>query len=383
MPQSADIIVIGAGIAGASAAAEVSRDGAKVILLEREDQPGYHSTGRSAALYIETYGPEQIRRLTRAGRQWFLSPPEGLAEHPLMTPSGVILLGYEGEEDLVKGAVAEAELTGSKVEVLKPLDCVKRAPILKPDRMLGGVFDDSALAMDAAAIHQARLKQLRRQGGTLVCKAEVTGLTRSGGTWTVATKGGESYLAPVVVNAAGAWADVVAGLAGVAQIGLTPKRRTGIIVPLPAGMSPIGWPCVGDLKATWYFKAEGGKLMVSPADETPVEPQDIQPDEMDVAIGIDRFMQATTVEVRRPERTWAGLRSFVADKELVVGYAPDAEGFFWLAAQGGYGIQSSAGAAVLAATLIQKKPLPKALTDFGVRAEAMSPGRAGLHGAAH
>jgi D-arginine dehydrogenase len=232
--------------------------------------------------------------------------------------------------------------------------------------------------MDASGIHQARLKQLRRQGGTLVCRAEVTGLKRSGGTWNVVTGTGESYSAPVVVNAAGAWADVIAGMAGVKQVGLTPKRRTGIIVPLPAGMSPIGWPCVGDLKSTWYFKTEGGKLMVSPADETPVEPQDVQPDEMDIAIGIDRFMEATTVEVRRPERTWAGLRSFVADKELVAGYAPDAEGFFWLAAQGGYGIQSSAGAALLAATLIQKKPLPKALTDFGVRAEAMAPGRGGL-----
>ena len=382
MPTTADIIVIGAGIAGASAAAEIAKDGAKVVLLEREDQPGYHSTGRSAALYIETYGPEQIRRLTRAGRQWFLSPPEGLAEHPLMTPSGVILLGYEGEADLIKGAVREAELTGSKVDVLSPADCVKRAPILKKDGLLGGVFDAGALAMDAAGIHQARLKQVKRAGGTLHCKAEVTGLKRAGGHWTVSTKAGD-FSAPTVVNAAGAWADVVAGLAGVKTVGLVPKRRTGIIVPLPAGMSPIGWPCVGDLKSTWYFKTEGGKLMVSPADETPVEPQDIQPDEMDVAIGIDRFMQATTIEVRRPERTWAGLRSFVADKELVVGYAPDAEGFFWLAAQGGYGIQSSAGAAMLAATLIQKKPLPKSLTDFGVNAEAMAPGRKGLEKAKH
>lgn len=377
MPTSTDILVIGAGIAGASVAAEIARDGAKVVLLEREDQPGYHSTGRSAALYIETYGPEQIRRLTRAGREWFLSPPEGLAEHPLMTPSGVILVGYEGEDDLIKGAVREAELTGSKVDVLSPADCAKRAPILKQDGLLGGVFDPSALAMDAASIHQARLKQVKRTGGALHCRAEVTGLKRAGGAWNVSTKAGE-FSAPVVVNAAGAWADVVAGIAGVKKVGLVPKRRTGIIVPLPSGMSPIGWPCVGDLKSTWYFKTEGGKLMVSPADETPVEPQDIQPDEMDVAIGIDRFMQATTVEVRRPERTWAGLRSFVADKELVVGYAPDAEGFFWLAAQGGYGIQSSAGAAMLAATLIQKKPLPKTLTDFGVNAQAMAPGRKGL-----
>ncbi len=382
MPTTADIIVIGAGIAGASVAAEIAKDGAKVVLLEREDQPGYHSTGRSAALYIETYGPEQIRRLTRAGRQWFLSPPEGLAQHPLMTPSGVILLGYEGEDELIKGAVSEAEFTGSKVEVLSPADCVKHAPILKLEGLLGGVFDVSALAMDAAGIHHARLKQVKRAGGTLVCKAEVTGLKRAGGSWTVSTKAGE-FSAPAVVNAAGAWADVVAGMAGVKKIGLVPKRRTGIIVPLPSGMSPIGWPCVGDLKSTWYFKTEGAKLMVSPADETPVEPQDIQPDEMDVAIGIDRFMQATTIEVRRPERTWAGLRSFVADKELVVGYAPDAEGFFWLAAQGGYGIQSSAGAAMLAATLIQKKPLPKALTNFGVNVEAMAPGRKGLEKAKH
>ena len=380
MATSADIIVIGAGIAGASAAAELAKAGAKVVLLEREDQPGYHSTGRSAALYIETYGPEQIRRLTRAGREWFLSPPEGLTEHPMMTPSGVILTGYTGDDALIKGAVSEAALTGSTVDVLSPEDCIKHAPILKREGLIGGVYDPSALAMDASGIHQARLKQMKRHGGTLVCKAEATEVKRTNGRWTVETRSGESYTAPTVVNAAGAWADVVAELAGVKKVGLKPKRRTGIIVPLPAGMSPIGWPCVGDLKSTWYFKTEGAKLMVSPADETPVEPQDIQPDEMDVAIGIDRFMQATTIEVKRPERTWAGLRSFVADKELVVGYAPDADGFFWLAAQGGYGIQSSAGAAMLAATLIQRQPLPKALTTFGVEAEAMAPGRKGLGG---
>ncbi|MFO1172185.1 MAG: FAD-binding oxidoreductase [Hyphomicrobiaceae bacterium] len=382
MSTSTDIIVIGAGIAGASVAAELAREGAKVVLLEREDQPGYHSTGRSAALYIETYGPEQIRRLTRAGREWFLNPPAGLTETPLMTPSGVILLGYEGEADLLKGAVSEAELTGSKVDVLSPEECIKRAPILKRDRLIGGVFDASALAMDASGIHQARLKQLKRHGGSLVCKAEVTGLKHGQGKWTVTTKAGD-FTAPTVVNAAGAWADVVAGMAGVKKVGLTPKRRTGVIVPLPAGQSPVGWPCVGDIKSTWYFKPEGGKLMVSPADETPVEPQDIQPDEMDVALAIDRFMQATTVNVKRPERTWAGLRSFVADKELVVGFAPDADGFFWLAAQGGYGIQSSAGVSVLASALVQKKPMPKALEPFGVKPEAMAPDRPGLKKAKH
>jgi D-arginine dehydrogenase len=382
MSTATDIIVIGAGIAGASVAAELAREGAKVVLLEREDQPGYHSTGRSAALYIETYGPEQIRRLTRAGREWFLNPPAGLTEHPLMTPSGVIFAGYEGEDDLIKGAVSDAELTGTKVEVLSPGACIERVPILKRDGLIGGVLDASALAMDASGIHQARLKQMKRHGGSLVCKAEVTGLKHAHGKWTVATSAGD-FTAPAVVNAAGAWADVVAGLAGVKKVGLTPKRRTGVIVPLPAGQSPAGWPCVGDIKSTWYFKPEGGKLMVSPADETPVEPQDIQPDEMDVAIAIDRFMQVTTVDVKRPERAWAGLRSFVADKELVVGYAPDAEGFFWLAAQGGYGIQSSAGASMLACALVQRKPMPKALEPFGVRPEAMAPDRPGLHKKAH
>lgn len=374
MVQEADVIVIGGGIAGASVAGELSRD-VKVVLLEREDQPGYHSTGRSAALFSEAYGPEIIRRLSCATRSWLENPPEGTTQSPLLSELGVLWLARTGEERLLEEFISETRRTGASVKALQEASILKLLPILKPGQFVGAAYEVDAKSMDVNAIHQVWLRLMKRQGGRIECKAEVTGLARRHGTWTVSTADGRTFKAPLVVNAAGAWADVVAGMAGVRPIGLVPKRRTVVTVDLPPGVDASGWPLTGDIAHTFYFKRDSGRLIVSPADETPVEPQDIQPDEYDIAVAIDRFEQATTVQVRRPGRCWAGLRCFVEDRLPVVGFAPDAEGFFWLAGQGGYGIQTCAGLARTAAALVRGKPLPASVTEFGITAEAISPRR--------
>ncbi|MEZ5774034.1 MAG: FAD-dependent oxidoreductase [Hyphomicrobiaceae bacterium] len=375
MTSGADIVVIGAGIAGASVAGELASRGADVLLLEREEQPGYHSTGRSAAMFIETYGPEQMRRLTRAGRDWFMNPAPDLADGPYLSDCGSLFVGYEGDEDRIEALVAEAKLTGSEIQIWTPAQVVARVPIMRADRLIAAVHEPGAMAIDVDRVLQSWLRLIKREKGRIETRAEVVSLRRQDGRWQIGLKGRDPITARVVIDAAGAWADEVAALAGVARVGLQPKRRTGIMIDLPAGVSSAGWPIVGDVASTFYFKADGGRLMLSPADETPVAPQDIQPEEIDIAVAIDRFMTATTVEVRRPGRTWAGLRSFVADGEPVIGYEPEVPGFFWLAGQGGYGIQSSAGAARLAASLVGGGGVPPALATFGVSAQKVSPAR--------
>jgi D-arginine dehydrogenase len=223
-------------------------------------------------------------------------------------------------------------------------------------------------------LHRAYLRLGRQRGARLVTDAEVQALRQAAGSWTVTTTAGE-FVTPVVVNAAGAWADVVAGLAGLPPIGLVPKRRTALTIPTPAGIDGAHWPMTLDVGETFYFKPESGRLLVSPADETPMAPCDVQPDELDIAIAIDRLTRATTIEVARVERKWAGLRSFVADKTTVNGFDPLAEGFFWLAGQGGYGIQTADGMARCALSLIETGELPAELRAAGLDASALSPAR--------
>jgi D-arginine dehydrogenase len=224
------------------------------------------------------------------------------------------------------------------------------------------------------ALHGAYLRRLRRGGGHLATGAETRALSWEGGIWTAQTPAGH-FAAPVVVNAAGACADMIAAMAGVPPVGLVPKRRTALIVAPPSGIDVTGWPITIDAAETGYFKPEAGKLLVSPADETPVPPCDVQPEEIDIAVAIERLMERTTIEVRNVERKWAGLRSFAADKTPVLGFEPLAEGFFWLAGQGGYGIQTAEGIARTAAGLIVEGRLPDALTAAGLDAAMLAPTR--------
>ncbi|WP_366556296.1 NAD(P)/FAD-dependent oxidoreductase [Aquibaculum sediminis] len=371
MSESYDIIVVGAGIAGASAAARLAGD-ARVLLLEREEQPGYHSTGRSAAMYIVNYGPPDVRALSIAGREFFLGPPEGFADTPLVSPRGVLMLAHPGQE-----ATLEKELAASVgMEAISPETARELVPLLRPEAVAAAGYESDAQDIDVAALHQGFLRLFRARGGQMQLRAPLESAVRKGGVWEVTTPAGR-FEAPVLINAAGAWADLTAEAAGVRPLGIQPKRRTALIIDgAPGEPGSARWPLMADCGETWYSRPEATrKLLVSPADATPTEPCDARPEELDVALAVDRFQQAVDLPVRRIEHSWAGLRSFSPDGSLVIGFDPEAEGFFWLAGQGGYGIQTSPGASALAAALVRKEALPSYLTAAGVDPEALSPGR--------
>lgn len=373
MSHNADFLVIGAGIAGASVAYFLAPHG-RVVVLERESQPGYHSTGRSAALFLESYGTPQVRALTAASRAFFDAPPKGFAEHAVLGPRGCMLVAEPGQEQELEAHWDLLRSMTPHARRLTAAQALELVPVLRPDRLIGAVLEPDAMDMDVHAIHQGYLRGLRRAGGTLVCDAEVTALARHGGGWEVATKAG-TWRAPVVINAAGAWCDTIAALAGVPRIGLQPKRRSAFTFAPPAGTDPRAWPCLISADESWYVKQDAGMLLGSPANADPVDPQDVQPEEMDIALAIDRIQQMTTLEIRRPARTWAGLRSFVADGDLVGGFDPQAPGFFWVAAQGGYGIQTSPAMGEACAALARGLPLPERIAGFGLTEAMLGPAR--------
>ncbi|HEY0825425.1 MAG TPA: FAD-binding oxidoreductase [Ramlibacter sp.] len=373
MARHADFVIIGGGIAGSSVGYFLAPH-ARVVLLEREAQPGYHSTGRSAALFLESYGTPQVRALTRASRAFLDAPPPGFAELPVLGPRGCLLVAGPQQEDLLQAHWDLLRSMTPHARRLTPGEARELVPVLRPDRLLGAVLEPDANDMDVHAIHQGYLRGLRRAGGSVVCAAEVTAIQRIAGDWEVATPAG-TWRAPVVINAAGAWCDAVAALAGVPAIGLQPKRRSAFTFAPPAGVDPRPWPCLISADETWYVKQDAGMLLGSPANADPVPPQDVQPEELDIALAIDRIQKMTTLEIRRPARTWAGLRSFVADGDLVGGFDPAAPGFFWLAAQGGYGIQTSPAMGEACAARARGLPLPGRIAEFGLSEGMLGPAR--------
>jgi D-arginine dehydrogenase len=369
-----DFVVIGAGIAGTSVAYRLAEH-ASVTLLERESQPGYHSTGRSAALFMETYGTANIQALTRAGRDFYEHPPAGFTDTPILTPRGVLYIAREDQMDLLQTAYQEALARSPNVELVDGATLLAEVPCLRPEAAFAGMREIGAADIDVNALHQGYLRGLRQRGGVLRTKAEVTAITRIDQAWEVTLGDGSTVHARKLVNAAGAWADVIAGLAGVRPIGLEPRRRTAFIFAAPEGMATEHWPSVIGIDETFYFKPDAGLLLGSPANADPTFPHDVVPEELDVATGIHHIEQATTLSIRRPRNTWAGLRSFVADGDLVVGFDADQTDFFWLAAQGGYGIQSAAGASLLAKNLLLGEALDKTLIDQGVDVPGLDPAR--------
>ena len=372
--QEFDFAIVGAGIAGASAAYHLAPK-ARVVILEREHVAAYHTTGRSAALHSETYGSAEIRAITVASGRFYRKPPTGFAEHALLTPRGALIAGRaEQQADMQKAAAEYARLVPS-VRWLDPVETLRRQPLLKPHAAAGGAIFEEAEDMDVAAIHGGFLKGARAAGAVLSLNAEVVDLDRRDRRWTVRLRDGEAVAAGTIVNASGAWADVLAEIAGARPVGLVPKRRTAFTFDAPPGVDLARLPMAIDFDESWYIKPEVGQFLGSPADETPSPPCDAQPEEMDIAIAVERIEAATTLSIRRIKNKWAGLRSFVADKNLVVGYDPKVEGFFWLAGQGGYGIQTGEAAGRLAASLALGTGLPADIAELGVREAALSPAR--------
>ncbi len=363
-----DVVVIGGGIAGAGVAAELSRD-RRVVVLEQEAQPGFHATGRSAALHSETYGNASIRALTRASREFFLSGVDG---QPFATPRGCVHIAVRHQLDRLDAFHAEIGATAG-VTRLSGNEARTLVPVLRADSVMAALFERHAYDLDVDAIHRAFLKRLRDGDGTLHCTSGVTDCAFDEG-WTVRA-GEQAFRAPVLVNAAGAWGDVVADIAKVKPIGLEPKRRSAMIVDAPAGADPSRWPAVFDIEEQYYFKPDAGRILMSPADETPVLPHDAYSDDLDLAIAVERIQQVADIPVDRIAYSWAGLRTFVPDRTPVVGFDPEVPSFFWLVGQGGYGIQTSPALSRLAAALIRNEPMPHDLVESGVRLEDLSPSR--------
>ena len=367
-----DVIVLGAGMAGASIAAELAPH-RRVLLLEREDQPGRHTTGRSAAMFFESYGNATVRGLTRASRAFLEQPPEGFAEVPLMSPRAALFVA--GQEALPRlQAMIDAPDAAPTLCRLSPAQTLALVPILRPEAVAGGALDDSGCDMEVAAILQGYLRLVRRGGAQVVLGGADVLLQRAGGLWTVDSRVGR-FQAPVVVNATGAWADEVARQAGACPVGLQPMRRTAMTIPAPEGHDTRHWPMVIDVDETVYFKPDAGQMLLSPANEDPMDPCDVAPEELDIALAVHRFEELTTVPVKRVAHRWAGLRSFVPDRSPVAGWDPQAEGFFWLAGQGGYGIQMAPALARAAAALVLGQALPEDIAAQGVTPQALSPQR--------
>lgn len=371
--NKADFLIIGAGIAGAAIGYWLAPH-ARVILLERESQPGYHSTGRSAALFMESYGPPQVRALTCASRAFLSNPPAGFTEHPILSPRGALMVAAEGQDALLEEHDRIVRSVSNLAQRLDAAQACELVPALRKERVIGAVYEPDASDIDVHALHQGYLRGVRNAGGLVRCGADVAAMKYSEGRWRVQA-GGETYEAPVVVNAAGAWCDVIAALAGAKPAGLVPMRRSAFIFAPPEGMDTTHWPMFIGVDESYYVKPDAGLLLGSPANADPVAPHDVQAEEFDIALAIDRIETMTTLTIRRPKHVWAGLRSFVSDGSFVGGFDDALPGFFWAAGQGGYGIQSSAAAGELYAAMLRGLPVPDAMAAFGVRPEELSPAR--------
>ena len=374
--SQADFIIIGGGIAGASTGFWLSPH-AKVIVLERESHPAYHSTGRSAALFTAAYGTPQVRALTQASREFFDQPPAGFCEHPLLTPRGEMTVDFTGDAAELNNQYLSAKATVPQMQLLSADEACARLPILRREKVHGAIYDPTACDIDTDALHQGFLRGIRRNHGEVHTDCQVLGLERdANNVWQVQTNG-QTFSAPVIINAAGAWADKIGAMAGAQSLGLQPKRRAAFIFAGPEGVDIHQWPMLVSLDESFYMKPDAGMFLGSPANADPVEPHDVQPEELDIAMGIYQIEEATTLTIRRPTRTWAGLRSFVADGDLLSGFDAQVPGLFWVAAQGGYGIQTSPAMGQASAALVRGLPLPEQLRQFGLSSNMLAPARLG------
>ena len=342
MTESYDFAIVGAGIAGASLAAGLAPHG-RVALIEAEDRPGYHATGRSAAFWTESYGGPLVQPLTTASRGFFDA-------YGLLADRGALTLARAAEAAGLGGFISEFSALGVRVEPLDRAALEARLPGIRPEWQLGA-YEPDCSDIDVAGLHQLWLAETKRLGGDLLCRARLAGAEHGQSGWRIALEDGRSLLAQVLINAAGAWADPVAAAAGIAPLGMTPLRRTVAQLRM-ASPVPADLPLTLGFDGSFYFKPEGGKLWLSPHDETPSPPCDAAPDELDVALAIDRFEAVLDWPIVALEHKWAGLRTFSLDRLPVYGFDPSARDFFWFAGQGGFGIQTAPAAADLALRLL-------------------------------
>ena len=359
-----DIAVIGAGVAGLSAAYFLSND-ANVVVLERETQPAYHSSGRSAAMFIEGYENRVVSEITSDSADFFRTPPEGFADNPLLGPLGGMTAAGPGELDKLRRYLDVWQPRCAELKEITVEEARAMVPILRDDWLSGAAYDPTWDTIDVHELITGYRRGLRANGGELVTNSEVTALRHGNGRWTIShrTAGGAEAeaTASTIVNASGSWANTVATTAGLDPVDLTPMRRTAAIVAAPDGAT--GWPIVHTIDEQLYFKPESGGLMVCPQDETPSEPMDAFPEDVDVAIALERFGVATNHEVAHVSHTWAGLRTFAQDRHPVVGFDPRATGFFWLAGQGGFGVQTSPAMGAMVASIINRGEQPREEVD--------------------
>lgn len=367
--QQYDFIVVGAGIAGVAVAAELAAFGS-VCVLEKESQPGYHATGRSAAFFAASYGNQVVRGITAAADSFYRQPPNEFSVRPFLSQRDCVFFAREDQLNSLQHMAEEmphlAPITSESLQY--------RVPVFREDYLSGGLLDTSGGDLDVDAILQAYLRIFRSRNGSLLTSQEVISLSKCAGLWTVFTDTTE-HSAPIVVNASGAWADALADMAGLSPLGIQPKRRTAVLIDLPNDSDAPSWPLSIDCEEQFYFKPEAGQLMVSPADETPVDAGDAQAEELDVAVAIDRLMNACDINVRKINHRWAGLRTFAPDKNFVVGFDPRTAGFFWLAGQGGYGVQSAPGLSQLSRQLITGATLDTGFEHVANYADDVSPSR--------
>ncbi|MEM7631147.1 MAG: FAD-binding oxidoreductase [Pseudomonadota bacterium] len=367
-----DYAVIGAGIAGASMAFELAQVGT-VALIEAESQAGYHSTGRSAALYTPNYGNAVVRAINAASGPFLVDPPSGFAEHPLLTPRGLLTIAGPGQEALLDTIVTSAA-NKAPVHHMSAPKALALVPLLRSEAVAAAAYELGVMDIDVDALHQAYLRGLKALDGHLLCNSRVRGIARNAGQWDIEVAD-RTLRAAILINAAGAWADQIGAMAGARTLGLVPKRRSAIVADAPVGMNVQSLPAVDMAGSEAYFKPEAGRIMASFGDETPTEPQDAQPEELDIALAADWLQRHTTIDLRRIAHSWAGLRTFASDGAPVVGFDGAVDDFFWLAGQGGNGIMMGPALAKASKSLIQDNRLPDDLQQRGVSQSAISPAR--------
>ena len=363
---SYDFLIVGAGIVGAALGYRLAALG-RVAILEMEAQPGYHATGRSTATFVETYGGRAAHLLTVASRAFLENPPADFSDTPLLTPRGNLRFAHPAQRALLEQTLAACGPRIPDLEIISQQAALALCPCLRPELVDSALYEPRAADMDVHAIHQGYLRAARAQGAEIYLQTPLEHIEGTGGdslrgrqsgrNWIIRTKN-QIIEASWLINAAGAWADDIARLAGVQPVGIVPKRRTVVTFSPPADMKADQWPLVRDAEESFYFKPFAGDILVTPADQTPLPPCDTQPEELEIALALERMKAATGISPPRLSSRWAGLRSFTADERPAIGHATDHPHFFWAAGLGGYGIQTSPAIGMIAARLLAGTPLP-------------------------